>query len=168
MDNIILVGFMGTGKSAVGRMLARRLKRNFLDLDKRIEDQAKKTIAQIFAAEGENGFRRRESQAVEAASRLSKQVVATGGGVLLDEKNVERLKQCGMLICLTARPEVILKRTAASGPARPLLSGPNPAGRIEELLKRREPFYAKAEFAVDTSDRSVKDVVEEIVKRIAD
>ncbi len=145
-------------------MLARRLKRNFVDLDKMIEDQAKKTIAQIFAAEGENGFRRRESQAVEVASRLSKHVIATGGGVLLDEKNVERLRRCGMLICLTARPEVILKRTTASLPARPLLSGPNPAGRIEELVKLREPFYTKAEFAIDTSDRSVKDVVEEVLK----
>lgn len=154
---------MGTGKSVVGRQLARRLKRNFIDLDKMIEQQADQTIAQIFALEGEAGFRRRESEAVEALSKLSNHVIAAGGGVVLDEANLERLKRCGRMVCLTARPEVILKRTAASLPSRPLLSGPEPAARIEELLRLRHPFYAKAQVTVDTSDRSVEEVVEEVI-----
>lgn len=166
MNNIILVGFMGTGKSVVGRLLAKRLKRDFVDLDRMIERQAHQTIAQIFSVEGEAGFRRRESQAVEAVSKLSDHVIAAGGGVVLDEANVERLRRSGRMVCLTARPEVILKRTTALLRTRPLLSGYPPAPRVEELLRLREPFYAKAEFTVDTSDCSVSDVVEEIVKRV--
>ena len=166
MENIILVGFMGTGKSAVGRLLAERLKRPFLDLDRRIEARAGRPVARIFTEEGEAGFRQREAEAVKEVSALQEHVIATGGGVMLSEENVERLKRSGKLICLTARPEVILQRTLATLPSRPLLSGGEPRERIDQLLKLRAPYYARADLTVDTSNRSVEEVVEEILKKV--
>ncbi len=154
---------MGTGKSAVGRLLARRLQRTFVDLDDRIAQAAGRSIARIFADEGETGFRKRESEAVAWVSALTSHVIATGGGVMLDDSNVHRLKESGILICLNARPDVIAKRTLGSLPARPLLSGPDPRQRIEQLLKERAPSYEKADRMIDTSDRSIQEVVEEIL-----
>lgn len=165
--NIVLVGFMGTGKSAVGRLLAERLGWPFMDLDRRIERTAGRAVAQIFAGEGEAGFRKREREEVRAAAALQGHVIATGGGVMADDENVRLLKGTGWLICLTANAEVILHRTAATLGTRPLLGGGDPRERIEALLKLRAPFYAKADVAVDTSDRPVKEIVEEIEKWIA-
>ena len=167
MKNVILVGFMGTGKSVVGALLAERLGRPFVDLDKRIEREAGRPVARIFEAEGEAGFRKREREAVKQAAALQGHVIATGGGVMVDEENVGILKESGWLICLWASPEVILHRTAATLQTRPLLSGADPKERIEGMLKLRAPFYAKADVAVETSDRPVKEVVEEIEKWIA-
>ena len=157
---------MGTGKSVVGGLLAERLGRPFVDLDKRIERAAGRPVARIFQEEGEPGFRKLERQAVKAAAALKGHVIATGGGVMADEENVRLLKGSGWLICLTARPEVILQRTTATLQTRPLLAGGEPRERIEALLKLRAPFYAKADAAMDTSDRPVKEVVEEIEKWI--
>jgi shikimate kinase len=162
VENVILVGFMGTGKSAVGRMLAKRLKRDFVDLDERIEKDAGCAIPTIFAKEGEAGFRAREAKAVQHAAKLKNSVIATGGGVMLNEANVDALKKAGMLVCLTARPDVILQRTLGSISTRPLLAGENPKERIEELLKLREPFYARADISIETSDRTIEAVVDEI------
>ena len=166
MKNVILVGFMGTGKSVVGKLLAERLGRPFVDLDKKIEREAGRPVARIFEEEGEAGFRKRERQVVRVAAALKGHVVAAGGGVMADDENVRLLKESGWLICLTARPEVILQRTAATLQGRPLLAGGEPKERIEALLKLRAPFYAKADAAVETSDRPVREVVEEIVKWI--
>ena len=166
MSNVILVGFMGTGKSAVGRLLSRRLKRPFVDLDERIAREAKRPIPEIFASEGETGFRKRESEAVEWASGLKNHVVATGGGVMLDEANVARLKKSGLLICLSARPDIIIQRTLSALPSRPLLNGPDPKAKVEELLELRSPFYALADRAVDTSDRSIEQVAEQVLKEM--
>lgn len=166
MKNIVLVGFMGTGKSAVGRLLAQRLGRPFLDLDKSIEKETGQTVPQIFQREGEAGFRRLEKQAVRRAAALNGHVVATGGGVMMDEENVQTLKSSGILICLTASPDVILKRTGATAASRPMLTGGNPRERIEELLRLRAPYYAQADVTMDTTDRSVSEVVEEILKRV--
>ncbi|MBI3615057.1 MAG: shikimate kinase [Candidatus Omnitrophica bacterium] len=167
MNNIILVGFMGTGKSAVGRLLSRRLNRPFLDLDEQIAKEAGRSIPEIFASEGEAGFRKRESDAVAWSSGLKNYLIATGGGVMLDEGNVQRLKKSGVLICLSARPDIIVQRTLSTLPSRPLLSnGPDPREKVEELLNLRAPFYALADRTVDTSDRSVEQVVEEILKEI--
>ncbi len=166
MKNIVLVGFMGTGKSAVGELLAKRLKRPFVDLDRQIERQTGRSVPQIFAEQGEEAFRKLEAQAVQKITAESSQVIATGGGVLLNDSNVEALKRNGLVICLTARPEIISKRTLASLPSRPLLNGPNPKDRVEELLTLRAPFYAKADKTIDTSDRSIREVVEEILEWI--
>ena len=166
MKNIILVGFMGTGKSAVGKLLARRLNRSFVDLDRKIEKEAGGSISQIFASEGEDGFRERETRAVKEAVELKNHVIATGGGVMLQEENVRLLKKCGRLICLTASADAILQRTLATLPSRPLLAGHEPRQRVEELLKLRAPFYAQADATIDTSDKSVEQVVEEILKGV--
>ena len=159
---------MGTGKSAVGRLLAQRLKRPFLDLDRMIEKETGRSVAQIFAEEGEAGFRERESQAVQSVAGLSGHVIATGGGVLMDETNVQILQKSGVLVCLTASPDVILKRTTASLPSRPLLNGSAPREQIEELLKLRAPFYARADVTIDTTDRSLEEIIEQILGKISD
>ncbi len=159
---------MGTGKSAAGRLLAKQLHRPFLDLDEKIEKETGRPISEIFAEEGESGFREKEAEAVRAAAKLEAHVISAGGGVMLNDENVAVLKKCGVLVCLTARPDVILQRTLATLPSRPLLSGENPKGRIEELLKLREPFYARADMVIDTSDRSVEEVVEEIIEKTGD
>ena len=166
MNNVVLIGFMGTGKTAVGRMLARRLRRPFVDLDERIVRQAGKPIPRLFAEEGEEAFRRREAKVIEQACALKGQVIAAGGGAALDPENRQRLKGSGLLVCLTARPEVIAKRTSGSPGSRPLLAGGDRTQRIEELLKERACAYAQADRTVDTSDRSVSGVVEEILRII--
>lgn len=166
MGNLILVGFMGTGKSAVGKLLARRLSRPFVDLDRKIEKEAGGSIPKIFAAEGEAGFREREARAVREAAELKEHVIATGGGVMLREENIRLLKKSGKLICLTANADAILQRTLATLPSRPLLAGYEPRERVEELLKLRAPFYAQADVTIDTSDKSVDQVAEEILRSI--
>ena len=163
----MLVGFMGTGKSVVGKLLAERLGRPFLDLDRKIERVAGRAVAQIFEGEGEAGFRKREREMVREAAALEGHVVATGGGVMMDDENIRLLKGSGWLVCLTASPDVILRRTSAALQNRPLLGGGEPRERIEALLKLRAPFYAKADVAVDTSDRPVKEIVEEVLRWIA-
>lgn len=165
MENIILVGFMGTGKSAVGQLLARKLGRSFVDLDERIEKAAGKPIPVIFAEQGEAGFRKLEAEQVREAARLKQHVISTGGGVVLNEENVRALKASGIMVCLTARPDVILQRTLPTRSARPLLAGEDPGKRIEELMKLREPFYARADITVESSDRSIEDLVDEIMQR---
>ncbi|MBI3322059.1 MAG: shikimate kinase [Candidatus Omnitrophica bacterium] len=159
---------MGTGKSVVGKLLADRLGRPYLDLDRKIEKTAGRTVAQIFEGEGEAGFRKRERDAVREAAGLKGHVVATGGGVMMDDENVRLLKGSGWLVCLTASPDVILQRTTATLQNRPLLSGGEPRERVEALLKLRAPYYAQADAAVDTSNRPVKEIVEEIVKWLAE
>ena len=157
---------MGTGKSAVGKMLAHRLKRPFLDLDRKIEKEAGCSVQQIFAGEGETAFRRLEAKAVREAAVLKGHVIATGGGVMCDEQNVRLLKSCGLLVCLTASADAILERTGASLASRPLLAGGNPKERIEELLQLRSPFYAQADLTIDTSSRTLHEVVEEILCKL--
>ena len=163
MKNIILVGFMGTGKSAIGRMLAHRLKRRFVDLDDRIAREAGRSVPEIFASDGEAGFRKREAEAIRWAAGLEKVVISAGGGAMLDDSNVARLKSIGLLVCLRARPEVIAQRTLNTLPLRPLLAGPDPLRAISELMKSREPHYAKADVAFDTSDHSVAEVADQII-----
>ncbi len=155
---------MGTGKSVVGRLLAKKLRRPFLDLDERIERQAGRSIAELFATEGEAGFRKRETHVVQKVAALKNHIIATGGGVMLNEDNVRALKRSGLLVCLTASPEMIFERTSASVHARPLLRGPDPRSRIEELLKLRTASYAQVDIAIDSSKRSVQEVAEEILK----
>jgi shikimate kinase len=166
MKNIYLVGFMGTGKSVVGRSLAVKLKAQFLDLDLSIEDKQGRKIKDIFAKEGEAYFRNLEKQAVRDISKKDSTVVACGGGVVLDKDNLVTLKRSGVLICLTARPEVILKRCQGDV-KRPLLNVSDPLGKIKELLAAREPFYTQADLSIDTSDLTVQAVVDKILPKIS-
>lgn len=166
MNNIVLVGFMGTGKSVVGKLLAQKLNRPFLDLDRKIEKETGRTVRQIFTEQGEQAFRALEAKGVREAAELKEHVIATGGGVLCDEKNVKALKAGGVLVCLTASVEVILERTAATLNTRPLLAGGDPQERIQELLRLRAPYYAQADVTIDTGGRTLQDIVKEISCRL--
>jgi shikimate kinase len=166
MENIYLVGFMGTGKTCVGRELARRKKWHFIDLDNFIELKEKRTISDIFAKEGESHFRRLEKKALKEIAKEKKFIVACGGGIVINSENIEVMKDSGMIICLSATPEVIYKRVSLSL-HRPLLKVKDPKKQIELLLKLRAPFYAQADKIVDTSKYSIKEIADKIIKIIA-
>jgi shikimate kinase len=163
MSNIYLVGFMATGKTAVGEELARRKKWRFVDLDQLIELRQKRTIADIFAKEGEPYFRKIEKQVLKEVAKEKKFVVACGGGIVIDKDNIKLMKETGMIICLSATLDVILKRTAGFK-HRPLLNVARPKKQMELLLKLRAPYYAKTDKTIDTSKISLKEVVEKILK----
>lgn len=166
MGAIVLTGFMGTGKSEVGRRLAKRLGRAFVDTDQLVEARAGKTVAAIFAEDGETAFRVLEREAVDTAAARGEAVIAVGGGAVLDAANVARLRAAGVLVCLTADPDTILRRVGDVR-RRPLLAGDDPRGAIERLLgERRRAYDAAADIVLDTSDHSVDQVVEEIRERI--
>ncbi len=163
MKNIVLIGFMGTGKSAVGRRLAARLGREFVDTDEEIERVTGKTIPQIFAREGEIRFRSEEALVVKKVAARENLVVATGGGVVLNPENVRALQQNGVLIGLVADPGVIYRRVKRKR-NRPLLNGPGDIlTRIKELLAARADAYAVAEFTVDTGRHTIDEAVEMII-----
>lgn len=162
MNNIYLVGFMATGKTSVGRELAKKKKWQFVDLDELIELEEKRTIADIFAQKGEPYFRKIEKKILKKVAKEKKFVVATGGGIIIDPENIKTMKESGAMVCLSASPDEILKR--ASGHIhRPLLNVKNPKKRIELLLKLRAPYYLKADKIIDTSKLSVAQVVRKIL-----
>ena len=165
--NIALIGFMGTGKSAVGRALARRLARRFIELDSLIEQNAGKSIPEIFQNDGEIGFRELEIQAVKGIAGEENVVIACGGGIVLNTINIDRLKAGGVIIYLTASPNIILKRTSRDRSVRPLLNVSDPAARIKELLKFRKPLYTHAaDITVNTTRLNVDGVVGEIIESL--
>ena len=152
---------MGTGKTSVGRLLAKKKKFNFVDLDELIEFRERRRIVDIFAKDGEPYFRKVEKKALKEAAAQKKFVVACGGGVVLDKENIKVMKKSGILICLAAAPKEILKRVSANT-QRPLLNVKDPAGRIEVLLKMRAPYYMQADKTIDTTGLSIEQVVEKI------
>jgi shikimate kinase len=161
MKNIVLVGFMGTGKTVVARLLAKKLKRDFLELDDMIEKKEGLAIKDIFEQKGESYFRRIEKEVVKDACQHKDVVIAAGGGVILDEENLRNLKEDGIVICLKASPDTILKRTKGLK-TRPLLNVPDPEKRIAELLKQREPYYNKADLSIDTDKLSIEQIADKI------
>jgi shikimate kinase len=163
MKNIVLVGFMGTGKTLIGKLLAARLKKQRLCLDDMIEWKVGKPITQIFNEEGEDFFRSIEKEMVEAVSHDRDAIIDAGGGVVIDQENIRRLKEHGIVICLKARPEVIYERTKGLL-HRPLLNTPNPVESIRELLGKREKYYNRADYEIDTSESMPEDVVDKIIK----
>jgi len=165
MNNIYLVGFMGTGKTAVGKALARKKKLQFVDLDELIELKEKKSISDIFAKDGEPYFRKAEKRVLKEVSKENKFVVACGGGIVLDKDNIKIMKETGIMVCLTASPQVILERTSAYA-HRPLLKVKEPKKRIDLLLKMRAPYYAQADKTMDTSKISINEVVDQILRLI--
>ncbi len=167
MRNIVLTGFMGTGKTEVGRILARRLGYTFLDADSIIEQEQNMSITEIFQRFGEAHFRDIESDVIKRLSEKDRVVISTGGGAVLREENMENLRRKGVIICLTASPETILKRTSNDS-SRPLLQVEDPLKRIRELLEFRMPYYEKADIMVDTEGKKPVEVVEEIMKQIGD
>ena len=163
MRNIYLIGFMGTGKTTVGRELARRAARPFLDLDDLIELTARRSISDIFAKEGEAAFRRLEKKILAQASREKGFVIACGGGIVMDQDNIRTMKDTGTIICLVATPQVILQRTRAQA-HRPLLNVSDPEKQIDLLLKLRAPYYAQADKVVDTAQLTPAQVVDRIIR----
>lgn len=164
--NIILIGFMGVGKSAVGRLLAERLNLSYLDSDELIEETEGRKISEIFAKEGEDYFRGLETEVIKTLIEYDAFVASTGGGIVLREENVKMLKEIGPLILLTARPEIIYERIRSAND-RPLLEQGGKLGQIKELLLKRAPIYNKAaDYTIDTSDAPVETVVEEIIKYV--
>jgi shikimate kinase len=147
--NIVLVGFMGTGKTAVGRRLAERLGRELLDMDATLEARAGKPITQIFAEDGEPHFRALERALVRELAARSGLVISTGGGIVLNPDNVADFERTGLVVCLTAAPEVILRRVAHET-HRPLLRAADKRERITALLAQRAPLYAAVTHQVDT------------------
>lgn len=154
---------MATGKSAVGRNLARKLHRRFVDLDALIEKTEGRKVRDIFAEKGENYFRRLEKQALEQTLSQQGQIIATGGGIILDEDNLTLLRQKSLLIGLTASTDVLVSRVGKNS-KRPLLKGVDVRARIEELLQQRQSRYAEADVVIDTSGLTINQVVEKILK----
>ena len=170
MKNVVLIGFMGTGKTSTGKVLAQRLGKAFIDLDSRIEEEYGESIPQMFATKGETYFRECERAVVLKTSDRANAVISTGGGTVKNAENVAALKKHGVMICLTATPEAILERTCRQG-TRPILDavGEDKESRlqaIEQLLAERAEMYAQADFEIDTSDASPMQVVERIVKAL--
>ena len=165
MKNIYLVGFMGTGKSTVGKALAKVLNKEFKDLDELIEERENRKIVEIFEKFGEQYFREVETAVVRDISEKEDLVIATGGGVVVNEENFSLLKKSGTLITLVASPETIYERIKDSI-ERPLLNVENPLDTIKRMLFERAYYYIKSDFIVDTTDREIEDIISEICELI--
>ena len=167
--NLILAGFMGTGKSALGRQLAKRWRRQFLDTDDLVEKLAGQSVADIFAQHGEEHFRSLERQVVEGLLPEFGAVIACGGGLVVQPGMGELVRSKGIVVTLFASVDTILRRTSGNS-RRPLLKGDDPEAKIRELMKKREQAYMKAGIAVYTDGRSLQQlcvIVERVYEREA-
>lgn len=165
--NIVLIGFMGTGKSSVGLRLAHKLKKEFVDIDQEIENVSGMSIAEMFKHHGETRFRAEESLMVNKLGEREDMIIATGGGVVLLKENIAALKKNGILVCLDASLEDIFERVNRKKGSRPLLKKNTQIEDISALLKVREPYYADAaDIRVKTSNRKQDDIVNEIIREI--
>ena len=160
-NNIVLIGFMGAGKSLVSRHLSDRLKREVVATDDVIVEREGRPITDIFAQSGEPYFRAAEKQVVREVAARAGIVVDCGGGVVLDPENLALLKQNGIVFYLSATHEKIYQRIKDQT-HRPLLNVPNPLARLEELLAKRQAFYEQADYMIDTNDNDWERVCEEI------
>ncbi len=164
--NIVLVGFMGAGKSVVAKNLAAILKREVVSTDQFIEDKEKRPISQIFKESGEAYFRQVEKDVVALLSKRKNLIIDCGGGVVINQQNIDNLKKEGIVFYLSTSPEVIYDRVKGQG-HRPLLDVPDPLATIKQILSVRQFHYAQANHTIDTTYRSAQDVVDEILKIIA-
>jgi shikimate kinase len=164
-NNIVLTGFMGTGKSTVGRLLSTQLGYQFIDTDQLIEEQIGCSIADYFTSQGEAAFRQRELELAQKLAQRSELVISTGGGMLLNPAIAATLGKTGQIFCLTAPAEEILERVKSEIATRPLLQEADPLDRIKRLLKLRCEGYAR--FAqVNTSGKKPLQIVEEIAATV--
>jgi shikimate kinase len=166
-SNIALIGFMGTGKTAVGQILAAKLKLKFIETDALIKEQSGKSIPQIFAKSGEIGFRELEIAATKKAATEKKTVIACGGGLVLNRINIERLRQNAIIVYLTASPKETLRRISREAGQRPLLDVENPLEAIRDMVKFRRPFYERAaDITVNTNGMTPEGVANDIIRTI--
>lgn len=164
-QNIILTGFMGTGKSEIGRILSKKLGLKLIDVDSEIEARQKMTITEIFKQCGEQGFRDIESEVIKTIADKENAVISTGGGAVLRQENIDHLRKKGIIICLMASPETILQRTGRNKD-RPLLQVENPLQKIKELIEFRKPYYEKADLMIDTEGKNPREIADEIMDKI--
>ena len=164
IQNLALVGFMGTGKSSVGRLAAELLQFEFVDTDELIESQSGISIEEIFKQQGEGAFRQLEQDVVSKLSQRQKLVIATGGGLVADPANMASLKTHALVVCLWASPETIWERVQTQT-HRPLLQTADPLGKIRELFALRDPLYRQADVLIQTGQRSPKEVVHQVLKQ---
>jgi shikimate kinase len=162
IDRVVLTGFMGAGKSTVGSILARRLGWDFIDLDEQISAVARRSIAAIFAEQGESVFREMEATETRRVLQRARLVIAPGGGWVANPGACGELPAGTIRVWLRVDAQEALRRVRACAIQRPLLAGPDPAAAIEQLLARREPLYREAELTVDTGDLSASEVAERI------
>ena len=167
-DNIILVGFSGTGKTMAGQEVALLLGWGFIDTDAEIEQEAGKPVYRVFQEDGEPAFRLLEKQAIREGCSGQGRVVSTGGGAVVDPENREFMLKQGVVVCLDALPETIYERLmgvdAGRAAVRPLLSGPEPLERIKALKAGRHEYYSSAHVTVHTDGLSIEQVAQEVVK----
>lgn len=163
MKNIILVGFMGTGKSSAGRLVAERTGMQFIDMDEEVAVREGMTVPEIFSSRGEPAFRELERALVKELSQRQGLVISTGGGIVLNPDNIRDFSASGTVICLKAEPEEILKRVGHDT-NRPLLQGGDRLARISELLARRKPLYDTIPLQVDTAGQRPADTAEAVIR----
>ena len=165
-SNIVLIGFMGTGKTAVGKRLATLLNKDFYDTDQEIETVTGMSITELFNKYGEVRFRSEENLAVSRLAKNENSVIAIGGGVVLDKNNIKILGEKGIIICLSAKPEIIYDRVKRRN-NRPLLKKGDMYRTILELMEQREELYRCADFYIDTSDLDFQDIIDRIMEFLA-
>jgi len=161
--HIVLTGFMAAGKTAVGRKLARRLGREFIDTDRLIEKQAGRSIPEIFAQDGEKEFRRLEREVVANLAPATPAVIATGGGTFVDERNRDRLRELGVVVCLITSVATAVERTKGSA-KRPLAAGGR--AQLEKLFRKRMPAYRQADVLVETDGLTIEQSVARVLSMI--
>ncbi len=160
--NLALIGFMGAGKTSVGRLVAEQLHFDYLDTDEFIQSRTGRPIAEIFSTDGEAAFRKMEQELVGELAARTKTVIATGGGLPMNPQNLVNLKTHALVVCLWASPEKIWERVK-NQTHRPLLHDADPQKKIRELLAAREPFYRQADVLLNTELRSVREVAQQVV-----
>ncbi len=165
--NISLIGMMGSGKTTVGGLLASRTGRGFIDVDLLIEEEKKMTIAEIFSGPGEEEFRKFEKEAVDKLSERDNLVISTGGGLAANEENMCSLKKLGPVIWLYASPEETLRRVSGTE-KRPLLNVEDPEKKIKSILSARESCYGRADFKIDTTEKTPEQITDEILTFLGD
>src|SRR5438270_4318744 len=167
MDNLILVGFSCSGKTTLGRNVARRMRLTFIDTDRYIEDMTGRRIPDIFREDGEAAFRALEREAIAQIMERESQVVSTGGGAFVDPENRDRLRTGNLVIHLQVRPETVVDRlqNSRSGRPRPLLDSPDPLQRVVQLMADRKEAYTAAHVTIGVDDRSRYELVGELRRR---
>ena len=165
-NNLFLIGFSGSGKSSVGKLLAKKLKFNFLDTDKKIEENLNMKISEIIALKGENYFRKIETDCLNEINYDSKMVISTGGGIPTIKENLKIMNNFGIMIWLNSRIKTIIKRLEGSKEIRPLLGEKINKNELSSLYAQREKYYQLAKFSIKTDNKSLNTLAEEIKNKL--